>query len=144
MHCSVLQFNTLQLPWLTWDIYYIECNTEIQKYRTKEIQNIGDAQCTAASPADLACILGPAASIINLSASARPASKHTALHYSSTFCICVFRFLCFCIFVYFCMCVSAGPARKHIAPNYTSLHCNSSNIVAQKLCSKVAFYLETL
>ena len=33
VHCSVLQFNTIQLPWLTWDIYYIECNTEIQKYR---------------------------------------------------------------------------------------------------------------
>ena len=35
--------------------------------------------CIAASPADLACILGPPASIINLSPSARAASKHTAL-----------------------------------------------------------------
>ena len=36
---------------------------------------------SATSSADLACILGPAASIINLSPSARTARKHTALYH---------------------------------------------------------------
>ena len=124
MHCSVLRFNTLQLPWLTWDIYYIECNIEIQKYR-----NIGDARCTAASPADLACILGPAASIINLSASARPASKHTALHYSVAlfvfvyFDFCVFVFVFLCIFV--CVSVQGQPENTW---HQIILHCTAITI----------------
>ena len=56
----------------------VQCTVSLRNVHVSAIL-YSALHCIAASPADLACILGPPASIINLSPSARPASKHTAL-----------------------------------------------------------------
>ena len=58
---------------------------QIHKYRQRQnmcyIHDRALYRSSATSSADLACILGPAASIINLFPSARTARKHTALYH---------------------------------------------------------------
>ena len=86
-----LQFIvSMQAPWHTEKWLYSQIHEYI-RIRYKYINTHRDKICvicmialyrsSATSSADLACILGPAASIINLSPSARTARKHTALYH---------------------------------------------------------------
>ena len=87
---SVQFIVSLQAPWRTEKWLCSQTHEYISiryKYMNTQRQNMcymydrALYRSSATSSADLACILGPAASIINLSPSARTARKHTALYH---------------------------------------------------------------
>ena len=87
---SVQFIVSLQAPWHTEKWLCSQTHEYISiryKYMNTQRQNMyymydrALYRSSATSSADLACILGPAASIINLSPSARTARKHTALYH---------------------------------------------------------------